>query len=647
MKNEQFDTLKSTGRMPTPSGVGIRILELTQGDDWSLDDLVDTIQTDPALTGRILRLANSSLAGGMGGVSTTEEAAMRLGVRSLSSIALGFTLVSGNRAGACERFSYEDYWAESLATGVAARRIAEEAGWGDPAEAFTCGLLARIGELALASASPVRYAELLERVEGERANAVELEREFFAIDRHQVGRLLIADWGLPASFSHAVGNFRSMQPTGAGSDAERDLEKVLALAGVIARFVTGDEDRQQLLWARVIHAAKEAGITPDQLVDVCEQVGEAWREWGELMRISTGTPAAVREIEERRCGQANATVTAEGKASTAGAAPGERLTILAVDDEALSLRLLVRHLEKSGHEILAASNGREALRLALDRNPHIVVTDWMMPEMNGLELCQALRRSEACKYTYVILLTGREGEDPTLEGFDAGINDYVTKPFRPRLLLARIRAAERLVRLQHQSEADHAALLEQAAKQEALSRKLEEAAMTDPLTSLPNRRYAMERLVEEWANAERKDCPLSCVMIDIDHFKSVNDTYGHDVGDQVLTETASVLQAASRAGDSCARIGGEEFLVLCPDSDVEGARQCGERLREAVEAHEFIAGGETLVVTVSVGAAQRCDLTPDPDAMLKRADEAVYAAKAAGRNRVVAADDRTNRRRSA
>jgi diguanylate cyclase (GGDEF)-like protein len=272
---------------------------------------------------------------------------------------------------------------------------------------------------------------------------------------------------------------------------------------------------------------------------------------------------------------------------------------------------------------------------ALETNPQLVITDWMMPEMDGLQFCKALRRFTSGRSMYVLLLTGRGEEDRIVEAFDAGVDDYIVKPFKPKLLLARIRAGIRVVELQHQVELDKKLQREQLAKLAVLNRKLRAAALTDPLTELPNRRYAMKRLETEWASWGRTGQPLSVLMIDIDHFKLVNDTHGHDIGDLVLREASRAMGRTLRRSDTCARIGGEEFLVISPNTDREGARALAERIRHEVASTTMQSGAYEGSVTVSVGVST---LRADSDmagveGLLKLVDDAIYRAKKSGRNR--------------
>ncbi|MCB1803454.1 MAG: GGDEF domain-containing protein, partial [Gammaproteobacteria bacterium] len=175
-----------------------------------------------------------------------------------------------------------------------------------------------------------------------------------------------------------------------------------------------------------------------------------------------------------------------------------------------------------------------------------------------------------------------------------------------------------------------------AAELAVTNRRLQQVALTDPLTGFPNRRYAVDRMQQEWASSTRTWRPMCCMVIDIDQFKAVNDTYGHDVGDQVLSQGATAIKRSLRAQDVISRTGGDEFLVICPDTTMEAALVCAERIRRSVEIMSINVGDQVLRVTISVGVAVRDRTMSDPDVLIKRADESAYVAKAQGRNRVAA-----------
>jgi diguanylate cyclase (GGDEF)-like protein len=629
MNPKKFDELKHSGQLPTPSGLGLRILVLTQKEDVFVDEIVRTIQADPALTGRIIKLASSVQMSGAVAVSTVKEAAVRLGMRTVANLALGFTLVSGNRAGRCEAFDYDRYWSWSLANAVAAQTISKELRIAVPAEVFTGALLVRIGKLALASVYPSDYSKLLKRLANDSdATLLDLERKVFGIHHREVAASLLAEWGLPPQFAETALVFDGNPPTQPFEHAQtNDFIRILNASSEIADVCLSEQDRQHHRWPKLRQTCGELGI---QAIDFCklfDKVVPAWREWGKLLEVPTNKVLSSKELESRS-EPADVERLAVRQA-------GKGIRILAVDDEPTSLHLLAKVLAKEGHEVLTATNGKEALAIAVDKAPQIVVTDWMMPEMDGLELCKVLRSGAAIRSLYVLILTGRAEEDRIVEAFDAGVDDYIVKPFKPKLLLARIRSGARVVLLQEQAERDKQKQAEQNAELAKLNRMFKAAAMTDPLTGLPNRRYAMKRLETEWSSTERSKQPLSVIMLDIDRFKSVNDNFGHDAGDAVLVSTSRVLQNALRIGDTVARIGGEEFLVICPNTDLSGAEAVAQRICNDVAQNTIAAGDFRGNVTASLGVGTRGLGVPTVGALLKMADEAVYEGKRTGRNRVV------------
>jgi diguanylate cyclase (GGDEF)-like protein len=631
---ERFEELKQAGDLPSPAGVGMRILMLTQRDDCSVEDIAHTIDADPALTGRIIKLATSSQQAGVCTISTVKEAAVRLGLRTVRNVALGFSLVAGNRRGACQRFDYDRFWSWSLANAVAAKAISQEVGVGLPAEVFTCGLLLRVGRLALATVHPTDYAAVLEEVEEDSSALLsDLEDARFNINHREVGALLLEDWGLPSSFSEVLRLFegRAGEVHNVEHPEANDLLRIIDVSSAVAGILTAETDRQHELWPILRRVCEGVAVDPEHLCKILDDVAEEWRQWGEMLKVPTSEVQPFSTIHSK--GEA---YDADRKVQEAAqfTDPSQGLRILAVDDDPVSLKLLTKHLEKAGHSVTTATNGKEALGLALQSSPQIVVTDWMMPEMDGIQLCKALRRFPSGQNIYVLILTGRAEEDRVVQAFGAGVDDYIVKPFKPRLLHARIRSGKRVVLLQEQAERDKQQLSEKNAKLSVLTRKLSAAAMSDALTDMPNRRYAMKRLEMEWATSARSGSPMSLIMADIDLFKAVNDTYGHDVGDLVLKQTAKAINRSLRRGDTCARIGGEEFLVICPDTDLETAYQIAERIRESVEINRMVSGEFDGSVTMSLGVAQRTPGIATIDELLKAADEAVYVAKRSGRNRV-------------
>ncbi len=322
----------------------------------------------------------------------------------------------------------------------------------------------------------------------------------------------------------------------------------------------------------------------------------------------------------------------------------KRKKLLVVDDDPMQLALMKKLLSAMEHEVLTASNGTEAMRIILGEEPRIIITDWYMPEMDGIELCKTLRKHEGVRFVYIIMTTAQGGEDLMIEALDAGADDFVRKPIRQAELLARLRAADRIVcaesDLARRTRDLHRINAEMALTHQKLNRaneQLRRMATTDELTGLLNRREMIERIEQFWASLLRYDQNFSCIMLDIDHFKNFNDTHGHAAGDKVLKVVAQVLRANCRKTDLVGRVGGEEFLILCPGVKGEGAAVCAEHLRAAVEQNAIEYEGAPLLVKISLGVAEACKAYGNHDMLLKAADQALYESKARGRNRVTVA----------
>jgi diguanylate cyclase (GGDEF)-like protein len=315
-------------------------------------------------------------------------------------------------------------------------------------------------------------------------------------------------------------------------------------------------------------------------------------------------------------------VTPQGL-SAARTASGEPARILVVDDHEDNVELLRARLEARGYRVEAAMDGQEALDKVFASPPDLILLDVMMPRVDGIEVVRRLKGTPDLPFIPIIMQTALETTEDKVEGLDAGADDYITKPINFAELEARVKSLLRIKALQEELANANARLLKMS--------------QTDGLTGVDNRRHIEQRLTEMYEHGARLAEPLACVMCDVDHFKSVNDTYGHQVGDAVLKQVAGILHESAREIDRVGRYGGEEFIVLLPGANVDDAVAFAERVREAVEAREFTYEGGTLHRTLSAGVAA----WPHPDvrhqeALVKAADDALYVAKARGRNRVVA-----------
>ncbi len=302
-------------------------------------------------------------------------------------------------------------------------------------------------------------------------------------------------------------------------------------------------------------------------------------------------------------------------------AAAREFKVLVADDSRIYRKLVEQTLSEKQYAVLFAKNGQEAIDLFSEHQPSLVITDWMMPDLTGIELCERIRNHSRNSYTYIIILTGITEKNELVKGLAAGADDYLTKPFHSNELLARVGVGRRIVELHRQLEAKNSLL--------------QELALTDSLTGLPNRRAIEDWATRQLSGAIRYGFSFLVVLADLDHFKSVNDTYGHDAGDTVLKKFAEILRANSRRSDICGRIGGEEFLFVLTHTTQDNAKIVIERIRAELQAAKFDFDGTSLTVTASFGLASFDGLQhADFNRLVTQADVALYAAKRAGRNRM-------------
>jgi two-component system, cell cycle response regulator len=301
----------------------------------------------------------------------------------------------------------------------------------------------------------------------------------------------------------------------------------------------------------------------------------------------------------------------------------EIFRVLIADDSPVHRKLVEQTLSDEPWSLLFAKTGREALSLFAEHRPSLVITDRLMPDFSGIELCQHIRRSFKESYTYIIILTGMTEKGEIVQGLMAGADDYLTKPFDQGELLARAGVGRRVLNLQRQIEAKN--------------RLLEELALTDSVTSLPNR-----RAIEDWASrqlngAQRHGYGFWVVLVDLDHFKEANDRFGHEAGDTVLKKVAQVLRTHSRKSDICGRIGGDEFLFTLAHITEENVRLVIDRICAEIQAINFRFGDSQFNITASFGAAGVHGGRTSPvnlSELISQADAALYCAKRQGRNRI-------------
>ncbi len=658
----KFEHLKASGDLPSPKGVALAIIRLIQQEESSMGDLARVIKTDPAFVGRLIKAANGLTGYNRRAIASVQEALMVLGLPAVRTLALGFSLLSSYRDGNCKGFDYDRYWTGCLVYALAMQAITQRTRVAAAEETFCLGLLARIGELALATLYPQDYGKVLQQtVEYRELSLVALEQRAFALTHRELTSAMLADWGLPRIF-HEPAFFAEVPEESGYADGSREFVIVHSLhfASFIAEVFLAEEAERPHLMQQLFEIGARLAFDPVAINELCDGVVREWQAWGNLLELNTLAIPPFSELASR--GEAIAASLAneakvragqlpvrpvEPAAEPAGgglpnpltATPGmiQAMRVLIVDDDA-SMRALVRKvLETVGHQVLEASDGRAGMEMALEFQPQLMIVDWLMPQMNGLELTRALRQTKIGRSIYILIMTSLDDDDRLIEAFENGVDDFMNKPINPRVLAARLRAGQRVIRLQQELDRDREEIRRFAAELAVSNRRLQEVALTDSLTGFPNRRYAIERMQQEWSVSSRTRRPLSGMVIDVDQFKSYNDSHGHDVGDAVLRQVAASIKGALRAQDIVARTGGDEFLVICPDTGLDAALACAERVRFAVESGPLKTNGQLLEMSVSIGVATRDTVMTDPDALIKRADQALYLAKEKGRNCIMTA----------
>ncbi len=691
--NSIIAELKASGNLPSPTGIALTILEMSRDPHVNTDELANVLQGDPALTGQILKYANSAESGSRVHVVALRDALMRLGLAQVRQLCLSFSILANARSGPCEKFEYGRYWTRSLAMAVSCQAISRVARSLNPDEGFTCGLLAHIGRLALASVYPQEYSEILTRWNhGTPDELGPLEKHGLGLTHLDAAVAILEDWHLPEHVVSAArfqedGSWITGQRAEAAPDRGRELARVLHAASLAADICMETGPRRHLMVLDFLKAGLSLGFAEEPWIIMYDEILHEWARMGNVLNIVTShvpslesLVARAREqgevIDDRRRPRPGAEVvatavrstptpaqttpapaaatatatdtapaapipasatplTATNTAATPPPAPAEvGLDILVASHSPVEMTILSRKLRSLGHNVTCASDGRQALEAALKTAPQLILSDWMLPQMDGLELCRTLRSSPQTQGIYFIINTSNDTGEELVQGFEAGINDYLVKPLDHRILAARLRGASQVIRLREQSLRDREEMRRQISQINVLNRKLESLAMEDQLTGLPNRRAGLEFLEETWTRGSQVGEPMVLMLMDIDHFKRVNDTYGHDAGDVVLQRTAAAMRGAVRDYDKVSRHGGEEFLVICPGADLQVAYSLGDRIRAAVERNKIASDDFNGSVTISIGVTVRHPGQSSTRDMLHEADEALYAAKEAGRNMV-------------
>lgn len=643
----RFEQLKASGLLPSPKGPALAVVKLTRDDDVSLVQLAQAIKADPSLMARLIKLANSCRASGVRPVLAIQDAVAVLGLTAVRGLALGFSLINEARAGKCRAFDYPAFWSRNLARAVAMQALAPFARVMPGDEAFTLGLLAHTGELGLASVFPEDYAALLERAPARGNDLLQAERQSFSLDHADLTAALLSDWGLPVALIEPVRCHEQPQAAtfAAGSRPER-LLLVLILASRIADVCMATPGQRYAMVAELPTLGEKLSIGVDILNELCDGVVRGWSEWCSILQVP---PQSLPPFAELMQGPlptevVDIPIEAEATAPAAGAKDATRkdtkdvFRVLVVDDDRVMRSLLKALLVRVGHEFLEAENGRQGLEIAIAQRPDLMIVDWRMPEMNGVDLIRALRKTDFGRGVYILILTGIEQEEVLIEALDAGADDFLSKPLKAKILAAKMRAGLRVVALRREIERDQSNLSRFASEFSSLNLRLQEMHKSDPLTGLAARGATLEWLRQTWPVAVANPPEtLAALVLRIDQMDSINRRAGRLAGDEVLRRTASILRAGLRPEDKIARYSGSEFAILFARTLRGGegfARQEAARLLREFAATNFESREHPDGLTLSGGLAFGESDMKTSDDLLNEADTALIQARRAGGNRI-------------
>ncbi|WP_200246807.1 diguanylate cyclase [Lamprobacter modestohalophilus] len=622
-------------KLPSPNGVALAIMELWEDEQTSVEQLSQLVKSDPALSGRLLRLANSAAMGTFSKVSSIPAAIVKVGMKTVGQLAVAFSLIDQYLDDHCKSFDYNKFWLQCVLTALICRGLGQQTALAPPDNLFSCALMMRIGLLAFATIYPDEYASLLD---SQPENLTAAECDQFGFDHNELSLEMLLDFGVAEELAGPARFHERPEASGfAEKSPEYKLTQLFHLGFRLSDSVlrVGAEITQKRLttWPQV----RRFGLTAAQIAEVLDESVTEWEDWSKLLRL----PAPEGRLPSGSPGETPNKVELKEP-------PADQSRIVqAAIDSALNVVLMSRAgqqhpLNKVFGELNVVAwvfqDQKEMLRLLVEMRPHLLIMDdYGHDELHAKreKLCRLIRSTEWGRAIYIMALFGDNERDRIAEAFRAGIDAaYMRSDLSSQELDARLDAVRRSADAHLQYQKDRVEL-RRIANQLAMSqRRAEVLSLTDQLTGLPNRRSALDAMEQAWHQEAHPERPMSVIMIDIDHFKRINDTFGHAAGDKVLVDVATTLKLDLGQHDSVYRVGGEEFLFLSTSSTFKQLVLNAERLRRRVAALEMSFEAESIKVTISLGVAQRSEEHARFDMLLVHADQALYAAKAIGRNRI-------------
>ena len=599
--------------LPSPSAVALELMRALERRDMGMRDIANIARKDLALVARMIQLANSAIFAGMRPAVAIEEAVLRIGTGGLARLAIALSLMQASKATSVEGFDLRRFWMTSIQRGLVFQHLSSRVGKMPSAEAFSLGLLADVGQLAMAvSVGPQAVAA----GDGLALEALlQQQSEHYGFHQCDASAVLLAHWGFPTVLAQAVRARPLADAPGASREAQ--LSECVALSRSL-QLRAGDVVPDAGLMRRL---AEHLELSDTDLQGVLASAAQDMASMAAVFEMKLEQAEVDAEFDRLRRALATPLQLDDPVA--------DQVLVVSLDS---ALRAGLRQaLEGGGHAVVDAATPAAAMDILQIQGPRVVVLDWADGEATAA-LCRRLRAEQGPR-VYLLALSRGMDQTSVLSALDAGANDVLFAPVLPQMLLAKVQTGARATRVLAAAEAERGHTLRTLRTLEQRNAELLQAAGTDELTGLGNRRALDAFLPPLFAQALAEGQALACLMFDLDEFKVINDRLGHDVGDQALRTVGRVLRQQSRGMDFVARVGGEEFLMLCPQTPEDAAVRVAERIRAAIAAPH----ADLPPLSVSVGVAVGATGFADAAAMIRAADQALLQATRLGRDRVCVA----------
>ena len=596
--------------LPSPSAVALELMRALERRDMGMRDIANIARKDLALVARMIQLANSAIFAGMRPAVAIEEAVLRIGTGGLARLAIALSLMQASKAVHIEGFDLRRFWMTSIQRGLVFQHLSRRVGKMPSAEAFSLGLLADVGQLSMAvGLGPDSVA-----AQAGLAPEALLQRQVdrYGFNQCDASAVLLAHWGFPSVLAQAV-RARPLADK-PGSSREDQLTECVALSRSL-QLCPDDAAPDAALMRRL---AEHLELSETDVQGVLASAAQDMASMAAVFEMKLEQAEVDAEFDRLRRALATPLLLDDPVA--------DQVLVVSLD---APLRAGLRQvLEGAGHAVVEAASSAQAMDILQTQGSRVVVLDWA-DGASMVALCRKLRAEQGPR-VYLLALSRGMDQTSVLSALDAGANDVLFAPVLPQMLMAKVQTGARATRVLAAAEAERGHSLRTLRTLEQRNAELLQAAGTDELTGLGNRRALDAFLPPIFAQALSEGHGLACLMFDLDEFKVINDRLGHDVGDQALRAVGRVLRQQSRGMDFVARVGGEEFLMLCPQTTEEAALRVAERIRAAIAVPQAELPPLSISVGVAVGAAGYADAA----ALIRAADQALLQAKRLGRNRV-------------